>query len=112
MICGKALQSLKRIVNHQEIGFLQAVVGGASIVFHHKVSHALRIELWNIVMSVIVFCANGKKQGFLRIVERARVGEQLAHTGIFTTQAHLTRGNDVGNLFNRIYHVLFKLINS
>ena len=95
----QSLKRFERVGHHQEVGvahFTHHIVDAV----HHKVSHALLIERRDIVMAVVVGSLNCEEYGFFGVIERARVGEQLAHGGFLVADTVVVNTQNVGYLYD------------
>ena len=103
MIGGEGLERFESVGHHQKVGFTHFARHIVDVV-HHKGAHASLIERSNIVVTVVVGGFQCKKYGFFRVGERTRIGEQLAHGGVFVANAMVVNTQNVGYFYDRVFH--------
>ena len=68
----QALQTFQWVGYNQKIGIL---VGGSRLRYfiHDEIAYSLLVKVWDVFMSVVTFCLQGKKQSFFRKTQRPAV---------------------------------------
>ena len=81
MKCRQCLQGVERRFHGNEVG--SGALGGSEIIAgNDKITHALVIQVGDVIVSIICLGAQGKEYRLFGLGERTRVGQQLAHDGI------------------------------